>query len=246
MGYGRALGCIYLNKCKQLNENAYYYHKRSYILEIKHKMKYLIISILFAFSICASAQSFNIDASIATDPENSIMIYNFSSGAGYSFTNNDYFFGGIKFQSYSLIPKSKRDENDLWSTTNVLNFMFYGGIRYNIPLIRINKNSESEHILGFFPEYRLYFNPYVPRKIKYIDENNAEVTSSGDYATQFAHGIGFGIYIKEKENNASFALRFEYSNIDAFQTLRELDYGTKHFDFPSNTQYSIGISLFFL
>lgn len=194
----------------------------------------------------AEAQSFNIDASIATDPENSIMIYNVSPGLGYSFTNNDYLYGGIKFQSYSLVPRYSRDQNDLWSTTNVLNFMFYGGIRYNIPLFKIKNDADLEHIIGIFPESRLYFNPYVPRQLKYIDENNAEVTATGEYATQFAYGIGFGIYIKEKENNASFALKFEYSNIDAFQTLRELDYGNKHFDFPSTTQYSIGISLFFL
>ncbi len=209
---------------------------------LKVFMRTVLLYILLTFSIIkSSAQSFNIDASLATDAKNNIFIWNISPGIGYSFTDKDYICGGIKFQSYSLIPSYDRDEDDLWTTTTVLNFMFYAGTRYAQPVI---KTKNSKKTLGVFPEVRLYLNPYLPRKIKFIDDNNEKVTVRGDYSMQASLGIGFGIYLMETDGNAYFALKFEYSTIDAFKTLRQLDYKNKHFDFPVDTQFSLGLSIF--
>ena len=194
--------------------------------------------------VCFS-QSFNIDGSIATDNGNNLFIYNFNPGVGVSITNNDYIFGGIKFQAYNLIPKSDRDEDDVWTTTTVLNFLVYSGVRHLIPLVRINKNSEDEYIIGIFPEGKLYFNPYVPRKLKYINDNNIEKTAEGDYSCQLAYALGFGVFFRESNEDNYLALNFEFSTIDAFKTIRTLNVENKHFDFPTQKQFSVGLSLFF-
>lgn len=185
------------------------------------------------------------DASIGTDSKNNLMIYSLNPAIGYSFTDRDYFAIGFKFQTYSLIPRYNRNKDDNWSTETVINFMFYTGTRYLIPLLKVHRNKENETTIGFYPEIKMYFNPYVPRIIKYIDNNNeAEIKRKGKYSTQFAYGIGLGIYFEKKDLGQYVAISFEYSNIDAFKELRTLEYPNKHFDFPTQRQFSIGISVF--
>ena len=142
---------------------------------------------------------------------------------------------------YNLIPKYNRVEDDLWSTKTILNFMVFTGARYIQPLLKTKGNNKNE--VGVFPEFRFYFNPYLPRSIKYIDDNDMEIIVRGDYSLQFSFGFGFGIYIMEVGGSAYLALKFEYSTIDGFETLKKLNYD-KHFDFPENRQISIGLSLF--
>lgn len=205
------------------------------------KSLFFILFIL-SVSICNS-QTFKFDGSIATDSKGAIFIYNLNPGVGYSFIDRDYFFGGVKYQNYSLIPKGSRNEDDTWSTTTISNFMFQAGFRYYIPICRPNKNTEKEMLIGFFPECSLYFNPFVPRKIKYIDNNGQNIRLVGNYRTQFPYGIGIGIFFKRIMGKGLIAFNFEYSTIDAFRTLRDLDYKNKEFNFPDKSQYSIGISI---
>ena len=208
-------------------------------------MRFKICFLFCIVSYPILSQSFNIDASIATDTENNLFLYNIAPGIGHSFLKSDYLYGGFKFQSYSLISRADRDENDFWSTNNILNFMVFGGWRYNQHLFRFNRGEDNEHIVGIYPDGRFYFNPYLPRSIKYVDDIGSEIKQTGDYATQFAYGVGVGVFFKQTQNNAYFSVKFEYSNIDAFATLRNLEYGNKHFNFPQTEQYSIGISIFF-
>lgn len=85
---------------------------------------------------------------------------------------------------------------------------------------------------------------YVPRIIKYIDNNEVEIKRKGKYSTQLVYGIGYGIYFERKDFGKYLAISFEYNSIDAFKELRTLEYPNKHFDFPTQRQFSIGFSLF--
>ncbi len=207
-------------------------------------MKYIAFVLLLCITTLCKSQSFNVDASIGTDSKNILMIFSLNPAIGYSFTDRDYFAVGFKFQTYSLIPKYDRIEGDNWSTETVINFMFCTGTRYLIPLIKVHRNKENETTIGFYPELKFYFNPYVPRIIKYIDNDDIEIKRKSKYSTQFAYGIGFGIYFERKDYGKYVAISFEYSSIDAFKELRTLDYPNKHFDFPTQRQFSIGFSIF--
>lgn len=208
-------------------------------------MRYIIILLLLLSATIGKSQSFNVDGGMGTDSKNTIFLYNLNPAIGYSFTDKDYFAVGFKFQTYSLIPKFDRDEDDLWSTTTILNFMLYTDARYLLPLGKIHRNTENEQTIGIYPEVKLYFNPYVPNRIKYIDIDSEEkVETKGNYTTQLAYGLGFGIYFERKDYDKYLAISFEYSSIDAFKVLRTLEYQNKHFDFPTNRQFSIGFSIF--
>ena len=200
----------------------------------------LIVSV-FCSNFCFS-QSFNIDVGIGTDSQNRLFNYDFNPGIGYSFTDKDYLFAGFKFQTYSLIPKSRRDSNDLWSTTNIHNFLFDAGARYLFPFADRKKIVIGK--IGFYPEVKLYFNPYVPRKLKYIDNLENEIKVKGEYDTGFAYSIGLGVYFSNKYQHYG-ALSFEYSTIDAFKTLRKLNFENENFDFPAKNLFSINLSIFF-
>lgn len=210
-------------------------------------MKYTLVFIftLCTFSNLSYSQSFNLDASISTDSKNTLFIYNFSPGIGYCFSDRDYVFGGIKYQVYNLIPKYDRVEDDLWSTNTVHNFLVYTGARYLFPITKIKKNTDNEHIIGIMPEFKVYLNPYVPRRLKYINNLGEEKSAKGDYSCQIAYSIGFGIYFEQTNSDKYFSVTFEYNTIDAFKTIKQLDFEGKSFDFPTIEQYSIGFSIFF-
>jgi hypothetical protein len=210
-------------------------------------MKYALVIIfnLFAFWNISYPQSFNVDASIATDSKNTLFIYNFSPGIGYCFTDKDYIFGGVKYQVYNLIPKYDRVEDDLWSTNTIHNLLFYTGVRYLLPTAKIKKDTDNEFTIGFIPEFKVYLNPYVPRRLKYINSFGEERSAKGDYNCQVAYSLGFGVYFEPINSDMYFALNFEYCNIDAFKTIKQLKYEGKTFNFPNKEQYSIGFSFFF-
>lgn len=210
-------------------------------------MKYTLVIIftLCTFGNMSYSQSFNVDASIATDSKNNLFIYNFSPGVGYCFSDRDYIFGGLKYQVYSLIPKYDRVEDDSWSTNTIHNLLVYTGARYLLPITKIKKNTDNEYTIGFIPEVKIYLNPYVPRRLKYINNSDEEVSAKGDYSCQVSYSFGFGIYFEPTNSDKYFALNFEYSTIDAFKTIKQLNYEGKTFNFPTKEQYSIGFSFFF-
>lgn len=195
-------------------------------------------------SLNVISQSFSIDGSIGTDSKNTLFLYNLNPSIGYSFTEKDYFFIGFKFQAYNFIPKRDRIDDDLWSTTTILNFMVDVGTKYLIPIGKIHKGKENENTIGLYPEVKIYFNPYLPNSIKYLDENDEEIKRKGKYSNQIAYGIGFGIYFERKYMGKYMAISLEYSSIDAFKEIRTLDFANKSFEFPTNRQFSLGFSYF--
>lgn len=203
-----------------------------------------MLNLCIYINTCYS-QSFNVDASIATDSKNNLFIYNFNPGIGYCFAERDYIFGGLKYQVYNLIPKYNRVDDDLWSTNTIHNLLVYSGARYLIPITKIKKNTVNEYTVGFIPEVKVYYNPYVPRQLKYINSSGEEVSAKGDYSCQVSYSFGLGIYFEPVNSDKYFALNFEYNTIDAFKTIKKLNYQGKTFNFPTNEQYSIGFSLFF-
>ena len=210
-------------------------------------MKYALVIILtlLTFWNMSYSQSFNVDASIATDSKNTLFIYNFGPGIGYCFTDRDYIFGGMKYQVYNLIPKYDRVEDDLWSTNTIHNLLIYTGARYLLLIAKTKKDTDNEYAIGFIPEFKVYLNPYVPRRLKYINSFGEEKSVKGDYNCQVAYSFGFGVYFEPINSDMYFALNFEYCNIDAFKTIKQLNFEGKSFDFPTMEQYSIGISIFF-
>ena len=72
-----------------------------------------------------------------------------------------------------------------------------------------------------------------------------EKSAKGDYSCQMAYSIGFGIYFEKTNSDKYFSVTFEYNTIDAFKTIKQLDFEGKNFDFPTIEQYSIGFSIFF-
>jgi len=64
---------------------------------------------------------------------------------GYCFTDNDYIFGGVKYQIYNLIPKYDWVEDDLWSTNTIHNLLLYTGARYLLSIAKIKKNNDNEY-----------------------------------------------------------------------------------------------------
>jgi hypothetical protein len=207
-------------------------------------MKTLLYCFLLLIPISVVSQSVNADVGIATDASNTLFVVDLGGGIGHSFTDRDYLSGGIKFQGYSFIPKMDRIDGDSWSTETVLNVVFYSGARYLIPVLHINRNTDEAKTVGLVPQVRMYFNPYVPRRLKYIDDNEMGVEVKGRYSTQWAYGLGFGIYFQGDDSDVYAAIMFEYSTIDAFKTIRGLQYENKSFDFPVQTQYSISLSIF--
>ncbi len=194
-------------------------------------MKNLLLYIFLFSIIKISAQSYNFDVSLATDTENKIFIYNASAGIGHSFTDNDYFYSGAQFQLYDFAPHY------------FVNLELYSGMRYAQPIMKTHK---GRNLMGIFPDLRLYFSPYIPRRFVYYNNSNERLEIYGDYACQFAYGIGFGIFLTEADDgDVYFALRFEYNTIDAFQSLRKLKFKDGiTFDFPRKNQFVIELTLF--
>ncbi len=203
------------------------------------------LSILLILSLISGhAQSFNLDMGLGTDTKNQLFIYNWSGGGGYSFTDNDYIFGGVKLQSYRLVPRHEADTTDIWVTNSLLNFVIEGGGRYLVPLKKGDLNNENSTTIGFYPEAKFYFNPYVPRQINYYDTQGNAFSVKTDYGVQLAYGLGFGIYFMAPDGPVYFAITFEYSNLDAFKLLRHEDYKTDNLNIPTSQQFTLGISLF--
>lgn len=199
------------------------------------------------FSNHLKSQSYNFDIGLGTDPRNAVMIRNLDAGIGYSFTDNDYFALGFKLQYYLLIPRNMRDDYDLWSTTDKMNILTYAEGRYHIPLKRSNINTQQEQIFGFYPFARFYFDPYLPRRLKYISDNDSGIQLlevKSDYGLQFGYGIGLGFYFEPKYRKNSLAITLEYNTLDGFEKLKEV-VTLWPINEPGPSQFTLGISIFF-
>lgn len=209
------------------------------------KTKFLLLLSVFYATYELNAQSYVFNVGMGADTDNISLIYNVSAGIGHTFIENDFVFGGLKFQTYNLVPKSDRDENDMWSTHTVSCFEFFTGMRYAQPIFtKTEKRSNEEYRVGIYPELKLLFNPYVPKNFKYINSNDEKRSITGSFNSQISYSLGFGIYKEMTQRHTFTALHFEFSNSDAFKTIRTFQIEDKNIDFPAGSQFSIGISLF--
>lgn len=165
---------------------------------------------------------------------------------GHTFRDDrSYLFGGLCLQNSDLDlfnPDQFGDYNDFEQETERLyNFNLFVGGRYSV-ILRDSEDENSFRRIGFFPEFRFYYCPLIPRRIKYWDENDVLVKSKGPYSSQFTYGMGGGIYMGNRAG-AYIALKFEVNGIDITRSLRQIDYAGKD-DFSSlRKQYIISLTL---
>ena len=100
---------------------------------------------------------------------------------------------------------------------------FYLGASNYFKILDFNKNAIFKSF-GFFPEFRILFNPVLPKKITY--EQDGELFSKkGEYEIQVSYGYGGGIFLKT--NSGLIALKIELNTNDPFSVLRDLEYGKR-------------------
>lgn len=179
---------------------------------------------------------------------NEWLQYEAGAALGYNILNNALCgFGGIKMQKLPIVAPSDlrgSENNYIEQTTDLWNFSIFVGLRYSLNIFETKKGSEG--YIGVFPEFRLFFSPLIPHKIVYIENNypapNEEITLKGENMSQWAAGIGGGIYYGNR-NKAFIALKFETNTIDLFESMRSLDYKNELFS-AQRRQYIISIVLY--
>jgi len=157
-------------------------------------------------------------------------------------------FVGVKVQKFPIVsPASLRKEEDKFNglTTDLWNFPVFVGLRSAFNLFEVKKGTGS--YIGVFPECRLYFSPFLPRKIDYLEhqeypEPDIVRSIKGKRMSQWATGFGGGIYYGNL-NRAFLALKFETNSIDSFESIRSLDYKKDVFGSRSR-QFIISLSLY--
>ncbi|ASB48532.1 hypothetical protein [Alkalitalea saponilacus] len=136
-------------------------------------------------------------------------------------------------------------KDDSWSTKTVLQPGFYSGIQYNI---NIRYNKELRRRWGFYPDFRIYYLPYLPRRAKWIESEwvvdkpsdshqwnrdsglrqyPVETVSyhfhkaKGRSASELGYGIGGGFFIGNWANY--FQIHFEYNTLNPLKVISELE-----------------------
>ena len=157
-------------------------------------------------------------------------------------------FVGVKVQKFPIVsPASLRKEENKYNglTTDLWNFPVFVSLRSAFNLFEVKKGTGS--YIGVFPECRLYFSPFLPRKIDYLEhqeypEPDIVRSIKGERMSQWATGFGGGIYYGNL-NRAFLALKFETNSIDSFESIRSLDYKKDVFGSRSR-QFIISLSLY--
>lgn len=181
---------------------------------------------------------------------NEWLRYEGGGAIGYNLFNGSFGslcgYGGVKAQKFPIVgPADLRGSeiNYIGQTTDLWNFPIFVGFRYSVNIFETKK--DSERYIGIFPDCRLYFSPLIPRKIVYVEDNypnpNKEVTLKGEKMSQWATGVGGGIFFGNR-NTSYIALKFEANTIDLFESIRALGYDNDVFS-PQSRQYIISISL---
>ena len=106
-------------------------------------------------------------------------------------------------------------------------------------IIEFKENQVFDYF-GFFPEFRFFFNPYLPKKITY-EHDGTIFNKNGDFKMQTSYGYGGGIFFKTK--TGLIALKVEINSNDPFEVLRNLDYGQKVMPFSKREQFLISLRL---
>ena len=178
------------------------------------------------------------------------MNYDVGVAFSYSLIEDGLLIGflGVKVQKFPLASSSHlRGNKNMYNglTTDLWNFPVFVGLRSAFNLFEVKKGTGS--YIGVFPECRLYFSPFLPRKIDYLEhqeypEPDIVRSIKGKRMSQWATGFGGGIYYGNL-NRAFLALKFETNSIDSFESIRSLDYKKDVFGSRSR-QFIISLSLY--
>lgn len=208
-------------------------------------MKLLILLVLIVPQILFAQTSGTFNASVGSQGENAgNTVIGFSGDVGHTFYKELYTFGGMKFDKNFIDNPSEvngEEENNSHITTYIWNFNLYTGIRYSVTLKNFGKLAAVERI-GFFPEIRGYFTPHVPNRYYYYNENDEVTKLKGSNTTQFAYGIGGGIFLGTIDE-AYLAIKYEFSTLDPFAVVRTLE--PHKISFPEGAvQHLITLSIY--
>jgi len=202
------------------------------------------ILLLQFVSLTVCAQTFNLEMLAGTDPEFKKNSWHLGMDVGYPIFDMANIHGGFRLTSHVVEPKwNLSDEEKRNLTTSIYNFYFYAGSRVFLPVFKFNKGQENVTTVGIMPECRLFFTPWNPRKFKYKTDDGY-ITATGKFQPHFCYGIGGGIYIERTEYGPAIVLKCEYTTMDAFKTLRTLDYSGRDMDFSGAVVITLGLSLF--
>ena len=207
----------------------------------------LTFATLLGLSVQLKSQSFTVDFGLGTDSNHVLALRNLNGSVGYSFNDKDYLAHGLKLQSYSIVPRWERSSDDQWTTHTLLNLAAYSEGRYHLHLLRINDGTEKERSIGCYPQVRLYFAPYLPRRIKYLgsgDDYSDMLEVRAEYGAQLAFGLGAGIFIEPKYSSYYLAVSIEYSTLDGLRQLRGVNSPWRILA-SGPAQFTLGISLYF-
>ena len=209
-------------------------------------MKYiLIISTFILLPLFTRSQvTGHLDIGYGIQGIDSDLFRDISFGAGISTFDDLYLFGGMDIQTHYWVKPFNLDDfesTDPDATSKLHTYSLYTGSRYSLNILRFKKDSKFER-LGFFPEFRLYFYPIIPRKFKYYDYNENLIKQKGPRVSQLAYSYGGGIFIGSL-NKAYFAIKFLYSTTDPFSTLRKMSFKDQTIKFAEANQYLISLSV---
>ncbi|ASB48565.1 hypothetical protein [Alkalitalea saponilacus] len=175
------------------------------------------------------------------------VFWGLGGGVGYILKDNLHLFTGIGLDFIYVVPpnESRNMKDDSWSTTTVLQPGFYSGIQYNI---NIRYNKELRRRWGFYPDLRVYFLPYLPRRAQWIESevireepvappipgyeprfpfgpveevNYYYHKAKGRSASDFGYGIGGGFFIGNWANYLQ--IHFEYNTLNPLRVISELE-----------------------
>lgn len=207
----------------------------------------MIVRFLFLsfVSLTAGAQTFNFEALLGTDPMLKKQSVHLGADAGYSLFDRANIHGGLRWSHHFVEARGGMSDEEKENRTTGLNTIYlYTGTRVFLPLFKFAKGKENEGIVGIMPEGRLFFTPWNPRKFKYKSSNEEYVTVTGKFQPHLCYGLGGGIYLERPNYGSVVVLKCEYTTMDAFKTLRTLDYGNKEVDFPGAMVITLGFSIF--
>ena len=187
------------------------------------KKSILFILALLLISKPLKSQSFNVDSGVGlgVKPTGERLGLHLSPGIGYSFNDQDYLYGGIQLDFYRLRDSETTDPL-AFETESIISSAILGGYRYLFPIGVLHEATSREKRFGLFPEVRLYLNPYLPRRIEFLNDQGETVILKGDHKIQVAYGVALGIYFEPHDSASYFAIKVELNNLDMFEVLRTL------------------------
>lgn len=183
-----------------------------------------------------------IEINILTDAKNTMFGMDMGANVANKLFNNNLTYVGVKVQTWSIIPKLDRDDDNSWQTESTFTMFMQGGANHYIKLANIKQKDNHSIDIGLVPDARLYFCPYLPRNLNFYDNEHNPIELHTQYQAALFYGISLGISIKDHFSSSSVLLKFEYSNIDVFKAIRK-ENKESDFNFPSAKQWSIGIAL---